>query len=374
MTQLTMRSAALLVVGALWLGCPPSSNPADSGVDAGVDAGPSPEDRTFSVGIGENFSGPPQSATPLQLRFERGEPSSDTIVARRVTTPPTLDGDGAEWNAIVGSTISLVGPAASIGLSKEGWDAIYLDAGNDSPPKADQGVYSAEVKAAFDDQNIYFLVSWPDATENRRQQEWTFDGTAWKRSTQSEDKVSLSFNVRDSFPPFETVGCAAACHVKERLDDVTDAGLEYRFKMHTNDAGEIADLWAWRATRSNPVGHADDLHWDEVSRKNDGTGDVATRNSRTFDGGSEPLYMPEGGLGVSADYIFLGDAGTPRAVPFDGTGAVVGMKLPGFVHRRTSPVSEDIFAVGKWAAGRWTVEFKRSLTNNDPKDAQFPLK
>lgn len=354
---------------------------ADASVDAGTDAGPAPEDRVFSLGLYDDSGGPPQTAAVLRLAFGRDAPSPDRIVAARVSTPPVIDADGGDWAGIAGSTVALVGPGPALGLTRAEWDGLWLDAGLSRAKTGkdlaifDFGIASADVKAAFDDAAVYFLVSWADATENRLREEWSFDGGAWERSRNNEDRLVMSFEIGGSFPPHQTAGCAAACHVKERLGDVTPAGLAHRFDMHTSDAGEKLDVWHWKATRSNPLGFADDQYIDSVRRRADDPTDFVQTNQRAVpDAGPEPAFMAAGGVNANVDYVFTADAGTPTAVPFDGTGALPGARIPGYVHQLAGPARAHITARGAWRAGRWTVELRRALTTNDLNDVQFPLR
>jgi hypothetical protein len=81
--------------------------------------------------------------------------------------------------------------------------------------------------------------------------------------------------------------------------------------------------------------------------------------------------MAAAGVNANPPYLFRPDAG-PGAVPFSAVGAVDGARIPGWVLQRASPMRDDVSAVGRWAAGFWTVEFSRSLTTADPRDTQFP--
>jgi hypothetical protein len=327
----------------------------------------------FALGVSNNASGPPQSASRLTLAFGEGDPGPERVVAKRVSSSTiTVDGDGNEWGEVAPSAVPMVGPGQAIGMTKASWDAEYIDAGR-TPPVYDHGVASASVRAAFDDQNLYLLVEWADATENRWRQEWhSPDGGPFIRSTELEDALVLAFNIGGSFADFEAAGCTAACHVKERLGENTTEARNYRFLMHTNDAGERVDVWNWRATRSGPYGVADDSYWDQDRRRGDVTEELVISNA-PFGGPQLPLYMGEGGVNSNPEFIFLGDAGLPRAVPFNIAGVLPGARIPGLVHQASGPARREVRGVGKWKDGRWTVELSRALTTDDPNDAQFPL-
>src|SRR2546426_465574 len=83
------------------------------------------------------------------------------------------------------------------------------------------GIYNVSVKAGYDDQRIYFLLQWADSTENRTRDRWEFGDTGFARVLgMKEDMASLAFNIEGSFKAFPVAGCAAACHVAERLGQV----------------------------------------------------------------------------------------------------------------------------------------------------------
>ncbi len=350
----------------------------DVEVDAGDDwdGGPTPEDTAFSIGLTDNSGGIPQTASLVGLHFRRGEPSSSLVIGRRAVTPIVLDGFATDWTGFPESVVPMLSRGAAISMTQSEWDLEYLLA-NGRTQLYDFNITSVSVRAAYDDERIYFLLQWtdPTGTENRFRDGWYVDGGTFRKSTENEDRAYLAFNINKSAPAFEAVGCSAACHIRERLGDVSDAGRAYRFRMHTDAPGELIDYWQWRAATSDPMGSADDGYIDESSRKQDGMADWAVQNSLTLDGGVQvPVSMSEFGVNTNPLAIFKPDAGVPVAVPFDGTSAGPAARIPGWIMQRASPGRDDVRAVGRYSAGRWTVEFSRALTNSDTKDAQFPLR
>ncbi len=343
--------------------------------DAGPwDGGPTPEDLAFAIGLTDNSGSIPQTASLVQLRFRGGKPSATTVIGVRTPTPLTVDGNSGDWGNIPASEIPMLSRGAAISMTLEEWNREYLLA-NGRTMLYDFNITSVSVRAAFDNNRIYFLLEWtdPTTTENRFRSGWYYDG-GWVQSSENEDRAYLAFNIGKSTPSFEAVGCSGACHIRERMGDVTDAGRAYRFRMHTDAPGELIDYWQWRACTSDPMGAADDGYIDESSRKQDGTQDWATSNAVMTDGGMQPISMGEGGINSNPPYIFKADAGTPLAVPFDpALLSSNAARIPGWILQRASPLRDDVRAAGRYNAGRWTVEFSRALTNTDPKDAQFPL-
>jgi hypothetical protein len=364
---LLMGTAAFTCVegpGRSQMGVPPGS-------DGGVVEVTGPASTFFALGIWDNSSGVPQGASLVNLYFDEGVRDSESVVAMRTASPPTLDGEASDWEGNDASPIGMSPRGTASGFSEELWKQEYLLA-TGSAPIFDFGIYEARVKAAYDDQNIYFLVQWNDNTQDDRRGEWFFDGVKWSRNLMmNEDKLSFAFNIDDTTRGFDEIGCAVACHMHTRLGDVSDAGRAYRFRMHTKRPGEITDVWTWKAATTNPMAHSDDSYWDDLGRKSDGPTDWIISNSVNTDAGAMPAYMSADGVNANPSSIYSPDAGTPVAVPFDGTAAVAGARIPGYVMQWASPNRDGVRAVGKWSNGQWTVELARERVSADLKDVRF---
>ncbi len=377
-----MRSSALIIALAC-SGCVGGEKirPPDAGSDAGSDAGeqsedagpPKPLDTIFSIGVLDNSGGIPQSAPLVGLLFEQGVHGPSVVVAKRVATPPTLDGVASDWVGLPESMVPLLTRGGAVGMSQAEWDqecaALY-----GRTMLYDFGIPTVAVRAAYDSERIYFLLQWADPSENRERDTWFVDGGTWVRSRANEDRATLGFDIGASTPAFQAIGCSGACHLNERIGDVSDAGRAYRTRMHTNQQGEVLDIWTWRAATTDPMRAADDGYIDEISRKADGTADWIVQNQVTLDGGLVvPAFMSAMGVNANPPWLMKPDAG-PGTVPFDGTGALPTARLPGWLMQKASPNRDDVSAVGRWAGGYWTVELSRALTTADPRDVQFPLR
>jgi hypothetical protein len=370
-----------MVIGACFLKGAGHMPQSDGGT---VQTGPHPEDRVMAIGITDNSGSVPQGAPALHLVFSGGVmPGPNTIAALRVEEPPTLDGDSTEWQKIPPSIVPLLPRGAPVGFNKEQWDTEWIRRGTNPPPTYDFSKYSdggtngfataVTVRAAFDDERVYFLLQWNDPTQNRFRGEFTFNGTNFvQTSGKNEDRAYMAFDINNSTPGFQAVGCAAACHLHERLDEdptITEV-RNYRFLMHTRSPEERVDVWSWRATTTNPMKKAEDSYWDNTRRMIDGPDDFVITN----DGGMGlPKYMSANGVNANDDYIYL-DAGTPETTAFDATGAVDGSRIPGYAHKGGGAARGDVDAVGKWNNGVWTVEFSRALVTEDPNDTSFEIK
>lgn len=366
-TGLVRRARWVIVLVSLAACVPPRAPRRDAGLHA-ADAG---APIIFSIGITDNASVSHQIAAYISLVLEVGSPSADTVLSRRVQVPPVLDGMDGDWATIAGSQIPLQPAGAAIGMTVDEWNTGFglLTDGGLRP--FDFGVDRVLVKSAFDDSNIYFLVQWNDATPNTAKNSLTFTNGAWVRNTEDEDRLYLGFDV--AFPDFTELGCLAACHLRERQDDASDAGVQYRIRMHTNDAGEVMDAWSWGSVATNPMSFADDVAFGQFNKVNDDPKGFSTTNRRTLDGGAiAPLSMSEYGVNSNPSVLYAPDAGLhPMAVPFNPTGLDAGARLPGVVHQIAGGSRADVRAVGKWRNGKWTVELARARVTSDPNDVRF---
>lgn len=310
-------------------------------------AQPRPADQIFSLAVSDNSGGSKNGAPVLTLKFGKGTPNATTVVAKKGT--PTIDGkDGdASW-----------GQASEVNLSL--------------PVQKGGGPSKATVKAAYDDDNIYFLVKWqdPTKTENIHKKMWTYNAAdkTWKQSG-NEDRVYFLFNINAT--DFNT-GCAVYCHVGNPEWDVSED------KMGTNNPGETIDVWHWKAARTNPMGHADDKHWVDLTQGKEITYEGAKKvTTRLADSGSGfysnnkeaglPKSMHKNDPGANVAFLFSGDV-----VTFDpNANWKNGDTIPGYVLKQGSGSRADVVTMATYSDGTWVVEFKRSLVTDNPDDVQF---
>jgi hypothetical protein len=186
------------------------------------------------------------------------------------------------------------------------------------------------LRAAYDRAHVYLCVAAPDP--NRRADEdkelWEFVGPAptdWQRLPGSvnvmgggagafdEDRLALWWNINAQ--GFATEGCFALCH------DV---------RMRSRNADGRADLWYWKAARTNPVGFAEDQRLDPdrarcpdtPCRQLDAdTLPIARENSRFFDSVTLPAYVAHEAL--EADIRFLIDGEVPSHCPAESCAPAV---------------------------------------------------
>ncbi len=300
---------------------------------------------TFSLGIADNDDADKNGAQLLTLRFETGTPSATVIVAKNGT--PTIDGqDGdAAW-----------GSASTVSLSTVGTGG---------------GPSQATVKAAYDSENIYFLVTWtdPTGTESIHKKMWTYNATSgtWSQSG-NEDRVYFLWNI--NAPDFED-GCAIYCHTGV-------PAWENSTQMGTNVKGTRVDVWHWKAARTHPMNNAEDKYWVDLTEATEipyeGGIELRTRLPDLGGGftddnkeGSLPKYMDPADPGANADFLIQGSTidFNPDAAWEDGD------TIPGYIVKEGTGSRADVEAVGVYSNGVWTVEFKRALHTGNPDDVSF---
>jgi hypothetical protein len=116
------------------------------------------------------------------------------------------------------------------------------------------------MKAAYDDEDLYMLLEWSDATMDLSHSTWLFDGPedplksddpdGWT-SQKNNDRIALSFEIEAASSgagSFSEVGCSASCHNNEMKPEI----------------GKV-DIWSWSLAFSDPFGLAGDMVTDGTS-------------------------------------------------------------------------------------------------------------
>lgn len=308
-----------------------------------------PSDQTFSLAISDNSGGNKNGVSGLTLKFGTGTPSADTVVAKKGT--PSIDGKdgGGGW-----------GQASQISLSL--------------PVQAGGGPSVATVRAAYDDDNVYFQVKWqdPTATESIHKNMLTYSASdeAWTKSG-NEDRVYFLFNINAT--DFGA-GCAVYCHAGNPAWDAT-----HDSRMGTNNPGEVVDVWHWKAARTASTGYAEDKHWVDLTSADeivyDGEDVLKTRladagsgfASSNIDDAGLPKFMDKNDPGANADFLLDGDT-----VAFDpNAGWSDGDTVPGYILTVGTGSRADVITKSTYSNGTWVVEYQRKLVTGNPDDVQF---
>ncbi|MBS1654003.1 MAG: hypothetical protein JSU05_04090 [Bacteroidetes bacterium] len=130
--------------------------------------------------------------------------------------------------------------------------------------------YPATIRSMYDDNNIYFLLEYADATQSVNVAPWYFNPSAnvsgktgWQKEPTSktfdangaitrdgwgEDKFAMLWNIDFSTPKFITQTCYASCHVFTPYLDYSQSPAVYTSNAnngnhYTNGASEKIDMW-----------------------------------------------------------------------------------------------------------------------------------
>ncbi len=290
--------------------------------------------------------------------------AGSTLVSSKVGTPIVLDG-----------------------MADKAWEsAMPLSVTVDQLPYEPNNGYlgmqatDVTIKSLYDDNYIYFLISYKDPTKSLARFPWVkqADGT-WKKlsnkddtghdNTYYEDKFAVFWNI--STKGFEADGCMIACHLDEEGD--TSAGRKY-----TASADETIDMWHAKFVRTLPMGSFDDQHVDNNTdpKVNKGWG---RRNDTAPKGGgyhnndnadkSAPAYM---NLDANADdqYYTIPSKKVPFVDTFKEGAIVAGIDISPVLGGRA-----DILSRNHYENGVWTLEVMRALKtegeNSETQDVQF---
>lgn len=256
------------------------------------------------------------------------------------------------------------------------------------------GKVTVTMKALYDDGALYMLIRWADKNADNYKNQWVFDDdeNRWVRSTMlnplnqevafNEDRFAIMWNIDDSVDGFNIAGCAMLCHGD---------------RMHTNDPHESVDIWHWMASRTNPMGYAEDRWLDdgvgagsdresrEIARHDDrrdentgisGMGGNSIENSRPIRVGQEtvpaPWYWEPGATGDDAYFITQEEIVSGEAVEIKDHLSISRQDpIPGYILFRPAGSGGDVEAKGGWENGIWTLEIKRKLVTENEDDVQF---
>ncbi|MBI5675845.1 MAG: hypothetical protein HZC48_08500 [Nitrospirae bacterium] len=225
--------------------------------------------------------------------------SAQTITAVKVTSPPVIDGAASDsvWKFANAVTVKDVRTGGDVTL-----------------------------KALYTDEQIYFLVTYPDKTEDRLQKPWVWDKglKAYSMGPQREDTFNFNWNMESK-----------EVDLSEFSDDTY-----------------TSDVWYWKANRSDPSGYADDKLHTLASTSGKKAQDVISKSNKK-------RYLTRNGD--------EGEASEKKRLLTDYEGDVVDQ------HISVTPTGSraDIKAKGLWKAGFWTIEFARKLNTGHTDDIQF---
>ncbi len=223
------------------------------------------------------------------------------VYVQKVVTGPMVDGDNSD------------------GVWKQAKPVLIDDL------VANESIF---LSAVYTDERIYFLVQYPDKAENPLHKPWMW----------SEDERSyLEGPHREDTFVFKWSMMTQDVNLSVFSDD------DYR-----------ADVWYWKANRSNLAGYADDK-----MQILDSSATEKSKKLRSFNG--QVRYLDR-----------ISDEG---AAPYREIGAPDEHKPVAIRYQPAQPDGSraDINAKGRWVSGFWVVEFCRKLQTGHADDIQFSM-
>jgi hypothetical protein len=225
--------------------------------------------------------------------------ADQVIIAHRVDTDPVVDGIGDDIAWSKANAITTHDPIAGIDI---------------------------QIKAVIKGNAIFILVTFPDKNESREHKPWIWnqDAEMYTMGPDREDVLVLKWNMEPGWKDLSVY-----------------ADKPYR-----------ADIWFWKACRTDPSGYADDkIQWLHE------TPIVSAKKLQSMSGKTTYLVR-KGDVGKPAySNVILTDFQHPRE--------------PQFVPRQPTGSRADISAKGKWANDQWTIEFRRRLITGQEDDIQL---
>jgi hypothetical protein len=228
--------------------------------------------------------------------------AGQTLVAQKVNKAPVIDGMGND----------------------AAWSKAQAIITHDKVADVD-----ITLKAIYTDKEIFFLVSFPDPNESRTHKSWVWDNAReiYKMGKDREDTFVFKWNMK-----------------RQPIDLSIYADNPYK-----------ADIWFWKACRTDPAGFADDkIHILSSEKMEEDATNLTSKGGKT-------MYLVRREDKGKAAYK------TELRVEYKGN------VLPRFSLERPTGSRADVKAKGIWENGRWTIEFRRLLNTGNADDIQFDL-
>lgn len=183
-----------------------------------------------------------------------------------------------------------------------------------------------ELSSVQNGESIFFLVRYPDTTESRQHKFLVWDETlkTYKSGPKREDSFVFKWNMGS------------------RSVDLTISG---------NDPYQ-ADVWYWKANRTDPVGFADDKFHIYGQNK-------SVKSLLVISKTGKPFYLQRPSDDGKSAY---------SSMAYD---VYSSPEVPRYKNRRPMGSRADIRAKGNWKNGVWTIEWARKLKTGHTDDVQF---
>ena len=182
------------------------------------------------------------------------------------------------------------------------------------------------IKSVYNDSEIFFLVSFPDLDESRTHKSWVWD--------KGREIYTVGFDREDTF--------IFKWNMEAKPVDLSIYA----------DNSYKADIWFWKACRTDAAGYADDKSHLLSPTEERLTTEIITRT------GKRMFLLRESDDGESAYKIDL-------------ISEYQGEILPRYTINKPTGSRSDVKAKAKGQDGRWTIEFGRKLITGNRDDIQF---
>ncbi len=182
------------------------------------------------------------------------------------------------------------------------------------------------IQAVYTDTNIFFLVSFADPDESRTHKSWVWNAgrEVYTVGTDREDTFVFKWNMES-----------------KAVDLSIYSNETYR-----------ADIWFWKACRTDGVGYADDKNHLLSTTQDRNATELTSKSGKT-------MYL-----------LRTGDEGE-SSYEINILGEYQGDIMSRYTLKKPSGSRSDIQAKGTWKDGRWNIEFSRKLITGNADDIQF---
>lgn len=251
-------------------------------------------------------------------------------------------------------------------------DAVTVPLGTDADYNAGVSTISslnASMKALQTASNLYIRVSWADSDKDTRfgeyRSRWFSNRNQWEAVDttlfSNEDRFYILFDQGGT----NGADCMTMCH-----SVANGSGRKFY-----GEAGDDADVWHWKATRTGLAGFADDMLLTTSTVAPDAQ--EASNDSlyfRNWNFMGHPQFMHSdstdyaGDVLLEGDYtVFDNDLTWVTGLPNDS----ISKYVPGFYHNHLSGADGsrwDVNVVQEHDGSNWTVVFRRALNTGDADD------
>lgn len=184
------------------------------------------------------------------------------------------------------------------------------------------------VKALYNEQDFFILVRFPDSDENRTHKSWVWNNShkIYEMGPDREDVFVIKW-----FMEFDPQGVSV-----------------FAGKPHK------ADIWYWKANRTDPTGFADDkIQYLQPNQEK--------RTTKITGSNGSVLYLSRKGDAGDAAYI------SKLVVDYKND------REPRFDNITPTGSRADVKAKGVWRDGEWVIEFQRALNTGHDDDLTLEL-